>query len=44
MGVEQNDHIMEAAMSQVESSGLQQETQSRRDSIEDSKVWNAKRD
>ena len=43
-GVEPNDHIMEAAMNQVESSGPQQETQSRRDSIKDSRVWNAKRD
>ena len=38
MGVEPNDHIMEAAMNQVESSGPQQETQSRRNSIEDSRV------
>ena len=44
MGVEPNDHIIEAAMNQEESSGSQQETQSRRDSIEDSRVWNAKRD
>ena len=44
MGVEPNDHIMADAMNQVESSGPQQETQSRWDSIEDSKVWNAKRD
>ena len=44
MGVEPNDHIMAVAMNQVESSGPQQETQSRRDSIEDSRVWNAKRD
>ena len=44
MGVEPNDHIMVAAMNQVESSGPQQETQSRQDSIEDSRVWNAKRD
>ena len=43
-GVEPNAHIMEAAMNQVESSGPQQETQSRRDSIKDSRVWNAKRD
>nr|POF27039.1 hypothetical protein CFP56_31983 [Quercus suber] len=35
---------MEAAMNQVESSGSQQETQSRRDSIKDNRVWNAKRD
>ena len=32
------------AMNQVKSSGPQQETQSRWDSIEDNKVWNAKRD
>ena len=38
MGVEPNDHIIEAAMNQVESSGPQQETQSRRNSIEDSRV------
>ena len=38
------NYIMEAAMNQVESSGSQQETQSRWDSIEDSRVWNAKRD
>ena len=44
MGVEPNDHIMANAMNQVESSGPQQETQSRWDSIEDNRVWNAKRD
>ena len=44
MGVEPNDHIMEAAMNQIESSGSLQETQSCQDSIEDSRVWNAKRD
>ena len=44
MGVEPNDHIMEDAMNQVESSDPQQETQSRRESIEDSRLWNAKRD
>ena len=44
MRFEPNNHIMEAAMNQVESSGPQQETQSHRDSIEDSRVWNAKRD
>ena len=44
MGIEPNDHIMEAAMNQIESSGLQQETQSRWESIEDSGLWNAKRD
>ena len=36
MGVEPNDHIMEDAMNQVESSDPQQETQSRWESIEDS--------
>ena len=44
MGVEPNDHIMEDAMNQVESSDPQQKTQSRQDSIEDSGLWNAKRD
>ena len=44
MGVKPNDHIMAAVMNQVESSGPQQETQSRRDSIEDNRMWNAKRD
>ena len=44
MGVEPNDHIMADTMNQVEFSGPQQETQSRRDSIEDNRVWNAKRD
>ena len=44
MGVDPTDYIMEAAMNQVESSRPQQETQSRQDSIEDSRVWNAKRD
>ena len=44
MRVDPTDYIMEAAMNQVESSGSQQETQSRRDSIENSRVWNAKRD
>ena len=44
MGVKPNDHIMAAVMNQVESSGPQQETQSRPDSIEDNRVWNAKRD
>ena len=43
MEVDLSDYIMEVAMTQVESSGLQQETQSRRDSIEDNRVWNAKR-
>ena len=31
-------------MNQVESSDNQQETQSRRESVEDSRSWNAKRD
>ena len=44
MGVEPNDHIMEDAMNQVESSDPQRETQSRRESMEDSRLWNAKRD
>ena len=44
IGVEPNDYIMEDAMNQVESSDPQQETQSRRESIEDSGLWNAKRD
>ena len=44
MGVDPTNYIMEAAMNQEESSGSQQETQSRRDSIEDNRVWNAKRD
>ena len=44
MGVEPNDHIMEDAMNQVESSDPQQETQSRREFIKDSRLWNAKRD
>ena len=39
MGVDPTNYIMEAAMNQEESSGSQQETQSRRDSIEDSRVW-----
>ena len=44
MGVESNDHIMEDVMNQVESSDPQQETQSHRESIEDTRLWNAKRD
>ena len=44
MGVEPNDHIMEDAMNEVESSDHQQGTQSRRESVEDSRSWNAKRD
>ena len=44
MEVDLSDYIMEVAMTQEESSGLQQETQSHRESIEDSRVWNAKRD
>ena len=44
IGVEPNDHIRADAMNQVESSGPQQETQSRWDSIEDNRVWNAKKD
>ena len=38
MGVDPTDYIMEAAMNQVESSGFQQETQSRRDSSKDNRV------
>ena len=44
MGVEPNDHIMENATNQVESSDPQQERQSRRKSVEDNRSWNAKRD
>ena len=44
IGVEPNDHIMEDAMNEVESSDHQQGTQSRRESVEDSRSWNAKRD
>ena len=44
MGVDPTEYIMEAVMNQVESSDSQQETQSHRDSIEDNRVWNAKRD
>ena len=44
MGVEPNDHIMEDAMNQVESSDSQQERQLRRESVEYSRSWNAKRD
>ena len=44
MGVEPNDYIMENAMNQVESSDPQQERQSRREFVEDSRSWNAKRD
>ena len=44
MGIKPNDHIMEDVMNQVESSDPQQETLSRRESIEDSGLWNVKRD
>ena len=44
MRVEPNDYIMEDAMNQVKSSDPQQETQSRRESVEDNRSWNAKRD
>ena len=44
MGVKTNDHIMEDAMNQVESNDSQQERQSCRESVEDSRSWNAKRD
>ena len=38
MGIDPTEHIMEAVMNQIESNGSQQETQSRRDSFEDSRV------
>ena len=44
MRVEPNDHIMEDAMNQVESSDPQQARQSHWESIEDSRSWNAKKD
>ena len=44
IGVEPNDHIMEDAMNQVESSDPQQERQLRRESVKYSRSWNAKRD
>ena len=44
MGVELNDYIMEDAMNQVESSDPQQERQSHRESVENIRSWNAKRD
>ena len=44
MGIEPNDHIMEDTMNQVKPSDPQQETRSRYESIEDSRLWNAKRD
>ena len=44
MGVDHTDHIMKAAMNQVESSGGEPETHSHRDSFEVSRVWNVKRD
>ena len=44
MGVDPTDYIMEVAMNQVEFSDSQWETHSRRDSIEDSRMWNVKKD
>ena len=44
MGVDSTDYIIEAAMNQVESSGGEPDTCSCRDSTEESKVWNVKRD
>ena len=44
MRVDPIDYIMEDAMNQVESSCSQRGTHSRRDSIEDNRVWNVKRD
>ena len=44
MGVDPIDYIMEATMNQVESSNGEPETRSRRDSTEESKVWNVKGD
>ena len=44
VGVGSTDHIMEAAMNQVEFSGGEPETRSRGDSTEESRVWNVKKD
>ena len=44
MGVDHTNHIMEAAITQVEFSGGEPETHSRQDSTEESRVWNVKRD
>ena len=44
IGVDPTDYIMEAAINLVESSGEELETRSCRDSTEESKVWNIKRD
>ena len=44
MGVDPTDYIMEVAMNQVEFSSGEPETRSHRDSTEESRVWNVKRD
>ena len=44
MGVDPTNHILEAAMNQVESSGGEPETHSRQDSTEESRVRNVKGD
>ena len=44
MEIDPIDHIMEAAMNQVESSGGELETRWHRDFTEESRVWNVKRD
>ena len=44
MGVNHTNYIMEAVMNQVESSSRELETRSCRDSTEESRVWNVKRD
>ena len=44
IGVDPIDYFIEAAMNQLESSSGEPETSSRRDSTEESKVWNVKRD
>ena len=44
MEVESNDHIMEAAMNQIECSLGEPKTRSCQDFAEESKVWNVNRD
>ena len=44
IGVDPTNYITEAAMNQVESNDSQPKTHSRRASIEESRVWNVKRD
>ena len=44
MGVNPTNHILEAVMNQVESSGGESETHSRQDSTEESRERNVKRD